>query len=160
MNKRIAFQSPHAITIKTNGRAQVITSQITVSTPLSGMQDRKIAMKQMNTVAMWDTGASGCAVSARTAQALNLRNVGVIKVQTFTGFHLAPTYLVDFVLPNNTTFESCIVTQGNIGQGEYDVIIGMDIISRGDFAISQDGGDTMFSYRVPSQGPIDFTKKR
>ena len=36
------------------------------------------------------------------------------------------------------------------------MLIGMDIISKGDFAITHPGGHTKFSFRVPSQADIDF----
>ena len=42
---------------------------------------------------------------------------------------------------------------------ESDVLIGMDIISRGDFAITHPGGRTKFSFRVPSQADIDFVEE-
>ena len=37
-----------------------------------------------------------------------------------------------------------------------DVLIGMDVINNGDFAVSNHGGVTKFSFRLPSQGHIDF----
>ncbi|HUT75007.1 MAG TPA: SEC-C metal-binding domain-containing protein [Armatimonadota bacterium] len=32
----------------------------------------------------------------------------------------------------------------------------MDVIGQGDFAVSSDTGKTLFSFRHPSGGPIDF----
>jgi hypothetical protein len=37
-----------------------------------------------------------------------------------------------------------------------DIIIGMDIITQGDFAITNFGGNTFFSFRMPSIQTIDF----
>ena len=37
-----------------------------------------------------------------------------------------------------------------------DVLIGMDIINRGDFAVSNRNGKTMFSFRIPSMSDFDF----
>ena len=34
----------------------------------------------------------------------------------------------------------------------------MDIITRGDFAVTNRGGKTTFSFRIPSQADIDFVK--
>lgn len=41
------------------------------------------------------------------------------------------------------------------------MLIGMDVIGDGDFAISTDpkSGDMYLSYRVPSQGKIDFVER-
>ena len=40
-----------------------------------------------------------------------------------------------------------------------DVLIGMDIITLGDFAITNFGGKTVMSYRYPSVCTIDFAKE-
>ena len=39
---------------------------------------------------------------------------------------------------------------------EYDAIFGMDIISLGDFAITNQNGQTTFSFRIPSSQTIEF----
>jgi SEC-C motif len=49
------------------------------------------------------------------------------------------------------------VTEGILGG--FDVLIGMDIISQGDFAVTNFGGNTRFSFRVPSLEELDFNKK-
>lgn len=38
-----------------------------------------------------------------------------------------------------------------------DVLIGMDIINQGDFAITNQNDKTMLSFRMPSRESIDFT---
>jgi uncharacterized protein YecA (UPF0149 family) len=45
-----------------------------------------------------------------------------------------------------------------LGVNGPDVLIGMDIICSGDFAVTNKGGKTVFSYRYPSISPIDFKK--
>ena len=40
--------------------------------------------------------------------------------------------------------------------GDGDMPIGMDIISKGDFAVSNFEGKTWFAFQTPSQGHIDF----
>ena len=40
-----------------------------------------------------------------------------------------------------------------------DVLIGMDIISQGDFAVTNHGGITKFSFRMPSVTHIDFVEE-
>ncbi len=39
------------------------------------------------------------------------------------------------------------------------MLIGMDIISRGDFAVTNKDGKTTFSFRLPSVAKIDFVKE-
>ena len=42
------------------------------------------------------------------------------------------------------------------GIGGNDIIIGMDTITRGDLAITNQNGETWFSFRIPSQEHIEF----
>ena len=39
-----------------------------------------------------------------------------------------------------------------------DVLIGMDIITLGDFAVTNRDGITVMSFRTPAQGRIDYVK--
>jgi hypothetical protein len=40
--------------------------------------------------------------------------------------------------------------------GDIDALIGMDILGLGDFAVTHHGGNTAFSFCVPSRRHIDF----
>ena len=42
---------------------------------------------------------------------------------------------------------------------DTDVLIGMDIINRGDFAVTNQNRKTKFSFRFPSIGDIDFVEE-
>lgn len=61
------------------------------------------------------------------------------------------------MLPNNVGIAYVEVTEGDL-MGE-DVLIGMDIITRGDFAITNVGGKTTFSFRIPSVETIDYCQQ-
>jgi hypothetical protein len=67
-------------------------------------------------------------------------------------------YLVSVFLPNNVCFSPLRVTEGDL-VGDVEVLIGMDIIGRGDFAISNKDGKTAFSFRMPSLERIDFVEQ-
>lgn len=43
--------------------------------------------------------------------------------------------------------------------GNTDILIGMDIITLGDFAITNVGGKTVFSFRTPSTKMIDYVEE-
>ena len=63
------------------------------------------------------------------------------------------------ILPSNVIFEGLRVTEGILAGTE--VLIGMDIIASGDFAVThcnEDGGTTM-SFCVPSVQEIDFVTR-
>ena len=74
------------------------------------------------------------------------------------GPHKTEIYLANITLPNNVVITSLEVTKGVVSDSA-DVLIGMDIINRGDFAVTNLGGKTMFSFRMPSVEHIDFTQR-
>jgi len=62
------------------------------------------------------------------------------------------------LLPNNVGVSQLRVTQGIINGA--DVLIGMDVITKGDFALSNFQGKTTFCFRIPSVERIDFDPNR
>ena len=46
-----------------------------------------------------------------------------------------------------------------IGKQKIGMLIGMDIISKGDFAVSNFDGNTVFTFRYPSNSEINFVKE-
>jgi hypothetical protein len=50
------------------------------------------------------------------------------------------------------------VTKGKLAAGS-EMLVGMDVIGQGDFAVSNYEGRTCFSFRFPSAERIDFTGK-
>lgn len=105
--------------------------------------------------ALWDTGATGTAITENVVRECSLLPIGMTEVHTASGIDLCNVYLVNIGLPNRVGYSSIRVTEAKIGQG-IDMIIGMDIITTGDFAITNVDGKTIFSFRVPSSEIIDF----
>jgi hypothetical protein len=64
---------------------------------------------------------------------------------------------INILLPNSVGFAALRVTEGDLP--DFDVLIGMDIIVRGDFAISQSTGKTKFTFQMPSTHDFDFHKE-
>lgn len=60
------------------------------------------------------------------------------------------------MLPNGVGFHTMTVMEAVLK--DCDVLIGMDIITRGDFAITHSDGNTTFSFQIPSVRKIDFEK--
>ena len=90
-----------------------------------------------------------------------MKSCGLIST-TFTDVHHAggvtrgvPVYLVNVVLTNRVQFTGVEVAESKLPNG-IDVVIGMDIITRGDFAVTNQSGSTTFSFGIPSQTDIDF----
>ena len=110
-------------------------------------------------LALWDTGATGSVILKEIADKLHLPVIGFGKVATAGGVVEVPFYYIDVLLPNNVIFPKLRVSQADaLGLG-VNMLVGMDIISKGDFAISNFEGKTTFTFRVPSLMEFDFEKK-
>jgi hypothetical protein len=68
-------------------------------------------------------------------------------------------YYVNLILPNQVMVSRVRATECEEVEGKFDVIIGMSVITLGDFAVSQPRGETIFSFRVPSIEAIDFIEQ-
>ena len=64
------------------------------------------------------------------------------------------TYYVDLMVPGEMTFKTLEVTEGDLE--DVDVLIGMDVISQGDFCISNGNNETVVAFRSPAGEPIKF----
>jgi hypothetical protein len=65
-----------------------------------------------------------------------------------------PFYFVNLVLFSNFHFPDVAVILGELTDTE--LLVGMDIINRGDFAVSNRNGATSFSFRIPSVEDFGF----
>ncbi|MDD4154519.1 MAG: SEC-C metal-binding domain-containing protein [Bacilli bacterium] len=108
--------------------------------------------------AIWDTGATNTVISSKLVKTLQLFPVSVTKVSNTTGTYNANQYLVDIILPNNVHVRDILVTEGFLPN--CDLLIGMDIITKGDFCVTNMNRKTMFSFHMPSQHSFDFVKTK
>ena len=79
-------------------------------------------------------------------------------VKTAGGDKETYTYFVSVYLPMKVCLPQLRVTQVELAGA--DVLIGMDIISQGDFAVTNHEGKTNMSFRMPSVECIDFVKQQ
>ena len=110
-----------------------------------------------NYIALWDTGSTMSVISEELASKLNLEPVGEMLAETAGGKYVAKRYVVSISLPNRLNIENVMISSGKLGPG-IDLLIGMDIITLGDFAITNYNNKTVFSFRFPSCEVIDFVK--
>ena len=108
--------------------------------------------------AVWDTGATNTFISQKVVDDCDLKPTGIIDVQSAGEGFRSPVYLVNLMLPQKVGFANLRVARATITDG--DVLIGMDIISKGDFAVTNNAGKTVFSFRIPSLERIDFVKQK
>lgn len=112
--------------------------------------------KVINTIALWDTGATNSCISLDVVKQLGLISTGKLPIRTPTGDGVVNTYLVDVTLPNNVPVKDLMVCDSAIGSQGIGMLIGMDIISQGDFCVTNFNGHTVFSFRMPSYEVLDF----
>lgn len=136
-----------AFTSKANGIANKLISPTKINSMGGPFYDAN---------ALWDTGATNTCISQKLAAAMNLVPTGKIQMKTPSGEGTQNTYLVNILLPNNVMVKDAVVCGSEIHNQGLDLLIGMDIISGGDFSISNYKGKTYFSFRMPSQGHSDF----
>lgn len=145
-----------AFTIKISGRAASVISDIGISLPFNAVGVHKSDQRIHQTKALWDTGATHCVVTKQTAQALDLRPISIAQVTHAGGVSQANVYLVNFYLPNNLVIPGVRVTECTDTAGHFGAIIGMNVITLGDFSITNPSGLTTVSFRVPSIKEIDY----
>jgi hypothetical protein len=107
--------------------------------------------------ALWDTGATNCVITQAVIDACGLSPIGRTEVTGVHGKAESDVYLVNISLPNNVEFIGISVTKGELG--DADILIGMHIITQGDFAVTSFNGITKFSFKVPSEDHIDFVQE-
>ena len=136
----------------------IYTSAI-VGIPASGVENdpKEVVFPAQNIKALWDTGATHSAISDRLAVRMQLPSEDFARVSTASGILRVPVYLVQVGLPNQFVFEEMEAVEFAYSEeDDYDLIIGMDIMTQGDLAISNFEGKTVFSFRIPSLHRVDF----
>jgi predicted aspartyl protease len=98
--------------------------------------------------ALWDTGATGSAITPEVAKKLNLVPINRTRVSGVNSVSMVDVVEVSIGLPNKVMVENVNVMVCNLNQ-KIDILIGMDIILTGDFSISNGEGKTLFSFAIP-----------
>ena len=107
---------------------------------------------------LWDTGATNTVITKKVITDLNLRTIGKTNVVHGGGGGISDIFMICLRLPNDVQFSFLKVTEAKL-KG-FDVLIGMDVITQGDFSITNYKGITCFSFRFPSQKKVDFVSER
>jgi hypothetical protein len=112
----------------------------------------------LTTCGIWDTGATASVITRSVAKRLGLKNVTWANVMGIHGSKLVPVYYIKITLENkHITLESYVTECDELSADDsVGVLIGMNIITMGDFAVTNFRGQTTMSFRVPSLQKIDF----
>ena len=147
---------PIAFTVSASNKLALLTTPVNIYSTEKFNKDFK--NKKDVYTALWDTGSSMTVISDSLATELGLAKAGELDADTAGGKYKANKYVISISLPNRLNIENVMVSSGKLGPG-IDILIGMDIIGLGDFAISNVDNKTVFSFRFPSTRVIDFVKE-
>ena len=140
-----------------SGLSLVIQSPCTVFPAFDPSTVASVTLKSAQFSAIWDTGATHTAITQEVIDALGLKPITMRKVHHAGGEHYAEVFSINVALPNGVSFKEVSATRCQLPPGTQ-VLIGMDIITIGDFAITNKDGRTVCSFRTPSMVCIDFVK--
>lgn len=100
---------------------------------------------------VWSTAANRSQISNKVIDELGLEPKSV----SANGEEL---YMVDMYFPNKmrVTVQNAAVMDTSLADNRADCVVGMDVIRQGDISISHKDSKTLFSFRAPTQGGIDY----
>lgn len=141
-----------AFTSRYEGISRRLVNKIMIGVP---EVFKELDQRAIHVQAFWDTGATGSVIDESLAQRLKLPVMGRKIVKGVHSQAEKNTYYVNLYLPNRILFDNWEVTEGELHK-DIPVLIGMDIMNSGDFAVTNVKGKTIFSFRIPSYKEIDF----
>ena len=112
------------------------------------------------TQALWDTGAMVSVISPEIVSELNLDIVDTIQIAGINGESLAEVAIISLRFPNGAVIEDVRVAVCNMSP-DNEMIVGMDVITQMDIAITNGENQTQFSFAIPPfENRIDFAEKQ
>ena len=114
--------------------------------------------KNITLSAIIDTGATNCAITSKAAQKIGALPIGMIDVSGVHGVDNVQLYAIDMLLPSDIFLQDVQACDMD-NSVACDVLIGMDVLVRGDFCLTNFQGKTTFSFRIPSLEVVDYTVK-
>jgi hypothetical protein len=137
----------NTIILKAEGILKQIVTPVTVCQSVLYSNRKGLVSTPIDVRAMWDTGADCCCISSSLAYELGLTSIGAWNVRGFQSSGDADAYILDMTLPDGQIICNVPVITFE-GSGNYDIIIGMNIISLGRFLIDNNNGNTIFSFKL------------
>ncbi len=147
----------HSFSLSFNGLAPQLITAVDISATYDPAKPPPTLPTTLKVNALWDTGATHTSISYGLAKTLGLTSVGTGVVTHAGGKSSCNRYIINLVLPNKITVVGVFVNECTLPT-EFDMLIGMDIITGGDFSLTHFGGKTLFSFRIPSIESVDYVK--
>jgi predicted aspartyl protease len=142
-------------------RVNTLLTEVQVDIPALIKIQNNVPHSFQKFIAIWDTGATCSVITKNIVDKLGLIPTGKANVHGVNSSQVVDTYIVDILLPNSVNVQNVNVMVCEINSPGSDMLIGMDIISTGDFAISNANNHTEFSFCIPSheRNPLDLVHK-
>ena len=150
------YDGTAAFTVKYGGRVNLLMTDAGVSEAFDPARSAPGSKQPpFHAVkAIWDTGASRTCITEDVVAKLGLSPIDETTNHTAAGPRKVGVYLVNVRLPNRVVFPVLRVTDGIISGA--DMLIGMDVIGSGDFAVTGSEGATWMTFSLPSVRRLDF----
>lgn len=145
-------------TYKYNTQVNILKTPASIGAPFNPdkfNEPPETIIKRKEFVACWDTGAMKTSISPTVVNDCSLKPTGITRVLHGGGTEEVPVYFVSLWLPNMVYIPSLKVSSLNL-LSDVKILIGMDVIGNGDFAVTNKDHKTIFSFRMPSYSTIDF----
>ena len=149
-----AARAPRAFTTTAPAFLNVLVNQCHVSAAWD-LAKGEVPLSTEQFHAIWDTGATQSGITKNVAERCQLTPSGKANLHTARGTEVVNTYIISIGLPNRVVFPSLLANEVEL-LPPFDVIIGMDVIARGDFAVTNASGHTQFTFRTPPRKHINF----
>lgn len=142
----------NALTNTGIGKRNQIITPVKISSLETGLS--------ITTMGLWDTGAQHCVIRHDLASAIGLIPRGIKTIQGVNGKEDRDYYYANLKLNNEEISLNIQITDVKpfSPSPQLGMLIGMDVITHGDFSISNYEGNTIMTFRTPSQTIIDYCK--
>lgn len=110
---------------------------------------KRCGLPERNCRAIFDTGATSSMISSDIAQELQLIPTGVANISGVHGTQETNLYVVNLIFQNGFVIPRITVSEAG-PDGGFELLIGMDIISRGMLIITCINGKNLFLFSYPS----------
>jgi predicted aspartyl protease len=149
-----------ALTLKSPGVARSIVIPVVGSQSKTLCQKFNLERLEADVLALVDTGATNTSISNKLAASLGLAIIEQCWVGAAGGTHRANVYSIDVLLRSMVNFTNIRAAEFVKTNQIFDIIVGMDILTLGDLAITNHGHRTVLSFRVPPDTRhIDFVSE-
>ena len=132
----------------------IVTNAIVVPTDAEVRAGEQPSLYYYTDSAAWDTGAQFTLISPRVVEALGLKPSGKGQYMGIGGDQESDTFFVHIGLPNGQLKRYVNAYCADLD--DYDLLLGMDIITQTDFLITNADGKTTFQFRTPSEGGVEL----